>query len=184
MRWQAKLGLALYIIMAFPTIVNYLESIMIVHMLIQLPLLILTGWLLGSFIITKGISFFSKWNENGIPGIIIFVFVTTYWMFPRAMDEALTLWTVELLKFISLPLVGILLKDSWPKIKVIGKSFVFLNYLSMFALMGWLYVDSPIQLCNNYLETEQKLLGGGFLLITGLMLLYVIQIVFTDQSEY
>lgn len=183
MRWQAKLGLALYIIMAFPFISNYLESIMIVHMLIQLPLLILSGWLLGSFIITKGISFFSKWNENGLPGIIICVFVTTYWMFPRAMDESLTLWMVELLKFISLPLVGLLLRDSWTKIKVIGKSFVFLNYLSMFALMGWLYIDSPIQLCNNYLETEQKLLGGGFLFITGLMLLYVIQIAFTDQSE-
>lgn len=53
----------------------------------------------------------------------------------------------------------------------------------MFALMGWLYVDSPIQLCNNYLEIEQQVLGGGFLLITGLMILYIIQVAFTDRSE-
>src|SRR5699024_12319336 len=104
-------------------------------------------------------------------------------MFLRAMDEALALWYIELFKFISLPLEGLFLRDRWWKIKTIGKVFVFLNYLSMFALMGWLYVDSPIQLCNNYLEVEQKKLGGGFLFITVGIILFKIQIAFVDQSD-
>lgn len=180
---QARFGAILYVVMIFPVTIKYLESMMVIHMLIQFPLLILVGWLLGTKIINKWTSFFSKWNRNGVPGIILVVFITTYWMFPRAMDESLSLWHIEVFKFVSLPLVGLLLKDSWWKIKTIGKSFIFLNYLSMFALMGWLYVDSPIQLCNNYLESEQRMLGGGFLFITGCMILYTIQIAFTDQSK-
>src|SRR5690625_2666616 len=169
--------------MILPITITYLEKIMIIHMLVQLPLLIVIGWLLGDGLIKRFPAFFSRWNHNGIPGMILVVFITTYWMFPRAMDESLSLWYVELFKFTSLPFVGVLLKDSWWKIKTIGKSFVFLNYLSMFALMGWLYVDSPIQLCNNYLETEQKMLGVGFLLISGLMIFYIIQIAFTDKTK-
>jgi|SRR5699024_3333838 len=183
LRKETVFGVVLYIIMIFPITAHYMEKIMVVHMLVQLPLLIFVGWLLGAAVIRKLPSFFFRWNQTGIPGMVLVVFITTYWMFPRAMDEALSLWYVELFKFISLPLVGILLKDSWGKIKTIGKSFVFLNYLSMFGLMGWLYVDSPIQLCNNYLEIEQQVLGGGFLLITGMMVLYIIQIAFTDRSE-
>jgi len=183
LRKQTIIGIILYIMMILPITITYLEKIMIIHMLVQLPLLIVIGWLVGGGLIKRFPSFFSRWNHNGIPGMILVVFITTYWMFPRAMDEALALWYIELFKFISLPLVGLFLRDSWWKIKTIGKVFVFLNYLSMFALMGWLYVDSPIQLCNNYLEAEQKMLGGGFLFITGGMILYTIQIAFVDQSD-
>lgn len=90
---------------------------------------------------------------------------------------------VELFKFISLPIVGILLADSWKKILLIGRSFVFLNYLSMFGLMAWLYIDAPIQICNNYLVAEQKALGWGFAIITAAMVLFTLQYVFIDHSE-
>jgi hypothetical protein len=53
----------------------------------------------------------------------------------------------------------------------------------MFGMMAWLYIDSPIQVCNNYLESEQKMLGWGFLLITLFMLLHILQKVFVDQTE-
>lgn len=180
---QTGLGIILYSILVIPPVRDYLESIMVTHMLIQLPLLITVGWLIGRAIIKKWTSFFTNWNTNGIPGITFVVFITMYWMLPRVLDESLTIGNIELFKFISLPIVGLILRDSWQKIQSLGKSFIFLNYLSMFGLMAWLYIDSPIQICNNYLDTEQKMLGWGFLVITIWMILYLLQAVFTDHSE-
>jgi|SRR5690625_2513085 len=181
---QLIAGMILYVILLFPPVLNFLESIMITHMLLQLPLLIFAGWLIGKVITEKYKDFFDKWNANGVPGMTLVFFVTMYWMLPRAMDEALLFWPVEFFKLVGLPLlVGIPLRDSWNKLKEVGQSFVFLNYLPMFGLMGWLYIDTPVQICNSYLEAEQQILGWGFLVITVAMVLYLIQYVFTDQSE-
>lgn len=180
---QLGLGFILFAILLVSPFKNYFESIMFLHMLIQLPLLIVVGWLIGKWVIHKFPHFFSVWNTNGVPGMILVVFITMYWMVPRALDEAITVGFVEVFKFISLPIVGLLLRDSWHKIQILGKSFIYLNYLSMFGLMAWLYIDSPIQICNNYLVTQQKALGWGFLVITVWMVLYMLQAVFTDHSE-
>src|SRR5690625_5798095 len=83
---------------------------MATHMLVQMPLLIVSGYLMGQLITNKYKRFFSAYNENGIPGILLVYFITMYWMIPRAMDEAIMLHTAETFKFISLPfLVGIFL---------------------------------------------------------------------------
>lgn len=182
---QGIYGLTIYLILMIPPVITGLESIMVTHMLVQIPLLIFAGWLITRFLQLKFPDFFKKWNGNGVPGILLFIIITTYWMIPRVMDEALALTTVEVFKFISLPfLAGVTLRDSWDKLGGIGKSFVILNYIPMFAFMAWLYIDSPIQICNNYLEAEQQQLGWGFLVITAAMLIYMIQAVFIDQSEY
>ncbi|GGA74038.1 hypothetical protein [Ornithinibacillus halotolerans] len=177
------IGSLIFLILIIPPIRIYMESMMIIHMLVQLPLLIVVGWCIGEYIENKYPKLFELINGNGVSGIIIFVAITMFWMLPRTLDEALTFPIYEIFKFISLPLAGFLLKDSWRKIKAFGRIFIYLNYLSMFGLMGWLYLDSPIQICNNYLLEQQKTLGWGFIFITALMVLYVLQSVFTDQSE-
>lgn len=180
---QLKWGIILYAILLIPPLVKYFESIMILHMLVQLPLLLLAGWLIGQAGNHKFQTFFAAWNSNGVPGILLLIFITMFWMLPRTLDEALTISSMEVFKFISLPVAGFCLQDSWKKLQVLGKSFIFLNYLSMFGLMGWFYIDSPIQICNNYLEGQQKALGWGFLAITVWMVLFLLQAVFTDHSE-
>jgi hypothetical protein len=182
MKKPLVIGSLILLILIIPPIRIYMESIMIIHMLVQLPLLIVVGWFIGEFLLEKAPRVFELLNDNGVPGIIVFVAITMFWMLPRTLDEALTFPLYELFKFISLPLVGILLVDSWRKIKVFGRVFIFLNYLSMFGLMGWLYLDSPIQICNNYLLAQQKILGWGFIFITALMVMYVLQYVFTDHT--
>lgn len=178
-------GIILYIILLTPPVITLLESMMVTHMLVQMPLLILAGLLMGDYIIKRFPSFFKKWNGSGIPGITLVYIVTMYWMVPRAMDEALLLQTVELFKFLSFPfLVGIPLRDSWPKLHSVGKGVIIFNYIPMFGMMAWFYVDSPIQICNNYLESEQKMLGWSFFLIMIFMLVYMIQYVFVDQSKH
>ncbi len=177
-------GLLLYIILLLPPTIKLLETWMLTHMLIQIPLLIIAGLFMGEYVKKRCGRFFKQWNKNGIPGILLVYFVTMYWMIPRAMDEAITVSSVEIFKFVSLPfLVGIVLYDSWSKLSAIAKGFIVFNYIPMFGMMAWLYIDSPIQVCNNYLESEQKMLGWGFLFITVFMLLYVIQFAFVDRRE-
>src|SRR5699024_46490 len=128
---------------------------------------------------------FKKWNNNGIPGIVLFMVIVIYWLIPRTMDEALTVPIVEVFKFISWPFfVGVPLRDSWKKLGAFQKNFVFISMSIIFGLMAWLYIASPDQLCNNYLIIEQRALGWGFLFIAASILIYYIQNKFIDQSQY
>jgi|SRR5690625_1681603 len=177
-------GISLYIILLLPPVIKLLENWMFTHMLVQIPLLIFAGLLMGEYVKHRLRGLFKQWNSSGIPGILLVYIVTMYWMIPRAMDEAIIVTSVEVFKFVSLPfLVGIVLYDSWAKLSDLAKAFIVFNYIPMFGIMAWLYIDSPIQICNNYLESEQKILGWGFLFITLFMLLYIIQFAFVDRRE-
>jgi hypothetical protein len=168
-----------------PPVVSLMESVMVIHMHMQMPLLIFTGFLMARFFRMKVPHFFEKWNGNGIPGIMLFVIIVVYWTLPRSMDEALTIPSMEVFKFISLPLLaGIPLRDSWKKLKPFVKNIVFYLFIIMFFGMGWLYIDSPVQLCNNYLIIEQITLGWGFLTTAICMVIYLLYTAFIDPSQY
>lgn len=176
-------GIILYIVLLLPSVISLMEKFIVTHMLLQMPLLLISGVLIGDFVTKKCPSFFEKWNGSGIPGMTLVYIVTMYWMLPRAMDEALLIHFVNVFKYVSFPfLVGIPLQDSWPRLSGLAKGFVIFNYIPMFGVMAWLYIDAPIQLCNNYLESEQKILGWGFFTLMFCMLFYILQNVFIDHS--
>lgn len=182
---QAFYGLILYIFLMLPPVVSLAESIMSIHMHMQMPLLGIAGMLMTPFLQKHFAHFFNKWNKNGIPGIILFLIIVFYWLLPRTMDEALTMPAVEIFKFISWPfLVGVPLRDSWMKLTPFIQNSVFIIISVVFGFMAWLYIASPNQLCNNYVIVEQRALGWGFLVIAGCIILYFIQSLFIDESEY
>ena len=182
---QSKYGFLLLIILALPPVANIFESIMIVHMHMQMPLLVFSGFLMARFFQVRFPHFFKKWNNNGLPGILMFVIITTYWMLPRTMDEALTVQSVEVFKFISLPfLAGVPLRDSWPKLSSFWKHALIIFFTILFLALGWLYIWSPVQLCNNYLVIEQITLGWGFISTAFAMVVYLIYSYFMDFSKY
>src|SRR5690625_3990965 len=116
---QAIYGLILYVFLMLPPVITLSESIMSIHMHMQMPLLGISGMLMTPLLQKKFPGFFSKWNKNGIPGIILFLIVFSYWLIPRAMDDALMLTSVQVFKFISWPfLIGVPLRDSWSKLSV------------------------------------------------------------------
>lgn len=181
---QSKYGLALLLFMAIPPMASVLESIMIMHMHMQMPLLVFSGFLMAPFFQSKLPKFFAKWNEDGIPGILLFTLVMVYWMIPRTMDDALTTTSVELFKFISLPfLVGVPLRDSWKKIGSGSKKIVFTVFTALFYVMGFLYIKAPIQLCNNYLLIDQITLGWGYMTMAICFSIYLIYLAFIDKQE-
>ncbi|PFP29700.1 hypothetical protein COJ96_08390 [Bacillus sp. AFS073361] len=182
---QSLYGLLILLFLSMPPVANLMESVMIIHMHMQMPLLIFTGFLLARIFQLRFPRFFEKWNGNGIPGIILFIIIVAYWTLPRSMDEALTLQSMEVFKFTSLPiLAGIPLRDSWKKLRPVGKHITFYFFIIMFSAMGWLYIYSPVQLCNNYLIIEQITLGWGFITTAICMVIYLLYKAFVDPKKY
>ncbi|GLB61648.1 hypothetical protein [Cytobacillus sp. NCCP-133] len=182
---QSGYGLILLLVMLLPPVANLLESIMITHMHMQMPILVIAGFLMAKFFQQHYLQFFAKWNENGVPGILLFTIIMAYWSLPRTMDEALTLTSVEAFKFVSLPfLAGVPLRDSWPKLSSFWKHALIIFFTILFLALGWLYMWSPVQLCNNYLVIEQITLGWGFISTAFAMVVYLVYSYFMDFSKY
>lgn len=182
---QAAYGLALFLLLTIPFVADALESIMIMHMHMQMPLLILSGFLMAAYFQRRFPGFFAKWNADGMPGILLFTLIMVYWMIPRTMDDALTKTSVEIFKFISLPfLAGIPFRDSWKKISDTSKKVVIVIFTLLFYVMGFLYIKAPAQLCNNYLLIDQITLGWGYMTMAICFSIYLVYIAFSKSEPY
>jgi len=155
--FKIGVGITLIALLALPVSRELLESNLINHMLFQIPLLALAGWMIGRGLFS---SLFAEWNERGIPGLLIAVFAMLFWMIPRWLDAALSepLW--EAIKFITIPLlIGAPLGISWPRMSPFSRAVVWTNAISMLVVVGWLYVAAPVRVCNNYLVNQQEAFG-------------------------
>lgn len=182
---QFLFGLVLLVGLMLPPAANLMESIMIIHMHMQMPMLVIAGFFMGQFFQQRFPALFLKYNQEGIPGILLFTIIMGYWMLPRTMDEALTVSSVELFKFISLPfLSGVPLRDSWKKLSKKWKDNMILFFTVIFFGLGWLYIQANDQLCNNYLVVDQIILGWGFITMAMCMVIYLIYKAVVDPSLY
>jgi hypothetical protein len=182
---QFLFGLVLLIGLMLPPVARLMESVMIIHMHMQMPMLVIAGYFMARLFQLRFPQFFNKYNVDGKPGIFLFIIIMAYWMLPRTMDEALTVETVEIFKFASLPfLAGIPLRDSWKKLSKAWKNNIITLFTVIFLGMGWLYIQTNDQLCNNYLVIDQVILGWGFITMAISMLIYLIYILVVDPSQY
>jgi len=182
---QAKIGAALFVFLAVPPVARFMESVMVLHMHMQMPLLVVAGLLMAPFVQKRFPGAFERWNPTGIPGILLFAWISCFWLLPRAMDEALTIPGMEIFKFASLPfLAGIPLRDSWRKLGAKGQKWVVGFFAAVFMGMGLLYIFAPVRLCNNYLEIEQLALGWGFVFTAAGMIVYLVYSALVAPAEY
>ncbi len=147
-----------------PQLRSGLESDMALHMAVQIPLLAMVGMLIAP----EARRFEPRWLAEadwlGIPGIVLVLFSTSYWMLPLALDSALDDWRMEVAKFVSLPLlVGLPLVLSWPRMPPLGRLFIIANVISKVGALGGLYLAAPIRLCAYYRLDQQA--GAGLTLI-------------------
>jgi hypothetical protein len=162
----------LVLALSIPQIRNGLEESMVGQMLIQLPLLALAGYILGMELRIRIPAVLSRYNSFGIPGLLIVFFAGTYWLLPRSIDAALESAFFEMMKYVTVPLlIGLPLALSRKMLDLIVKGAVWTNVISMTFVMGWLYANSPIRLCNNYLTEQQLQLGNSLMAISVLFLL-------------
>jgi hypothetical protein len=172
-KYPVFLGLGLFIAATLPPVAEQLEATLIWHVLLQLPMLILAGWFAARGLPARLLTAIDRYNEYGIPGILIVTFAGLCWMIPRVLDAALQSPMVALAKYVSIPLlVGAPLALSWPRMHVIAKAFVLIELLAMLLRLGWLYLAAPTRLCNNYVLSDQILLGKLLLIIAATIAAY------------
>jgi hypothetical protein len=163
----ALVGAVMIGLLALPAMRALLESVMIGHMLVQIPLLAIAGGFAATSLPARWKARIASWNEGGVAGMLMAIVASSWWMVPRALDWALLSPRMEMLKFALLPVfVGAPIALSWPKLGGIGRGFVIANVLPMWTVVGWLYVASPVRVCNFYLIDQQVTAGIGLLAVS------------------
>lgn len=160
-RAQSLAGLALLAILVTTPVRAALESSMSLHMLLQFPGLMLGGALLSAAAPMRMRRLLAPWNELGISGLVAVVLSLTVLMIPRVLDLALVEPGVEAAKIAALAACGALLRHSWHMGGLLIQAFFLGNLLPMMGVVGSLYDNAPIRLCNAYLLGDQQRLGQG-----------------------
>ena len=148
---------------------HWMEASMLRHMLLQLPLIVLAGWLCAG-LLHERISA-AAFDQYGITGLTALLFMTAYWMIPRALELSLTSTSVEAAKFISLFGLGLILPGSLKRCPWVAQLFFLGNFGAMMAIVGMQYQELPQRLCNAYLLDDQNLTGMalvGFAILTSI----------------
>lgn len=168
----APFGLGvLYLFLAMPAARTTLEAVMSAHMLVQMPLLAAIGFIAGRLLPGRWQDSLLAAAGGATPCVLLALFASSYWMLPRALDAVLTNPLAETAKFVSLPtLVGLPLALAWQRLPIVGQGFILTNFISMLAVIGWLYIAVPARICNNYLPDQQT--KAGWLMVALAVLLF------------
>lgn len=156
---RIALGVVLLAALMLPPLRHTLEASMSLHMLVQYPALLLAGALLAAMFPARLRQRLWAWNTMGITGLAAFALVAAVLMIPRVLDLALTDWRAESAKFAALLLAGAVLQPSWRAAGLVVQGFFLGNVLPMTIVVGTLYQDSPLRLCNAYRLDDQQQLG-------------------------
>ncbi|SEP73406.1 hypothetical protein SAMN04488038_101325 [Solimonas aquatica] len=165
-RWLAA-AVALWLALATPPLRASLESSMAWHMLMQLPLLAGVGYLAGvawlqarsGSVAARTLKGTQSFNAGGATGIIAASFAMLLWMLPRGLDLARLDVAIDALKFATVPLAGLAIALSWPRLPVIARAVVHLEVIATFFRFGWGYLTAEQRLCLAYLTDDQARTG-------------------------
>ncbi len=165
---RLRVGLALGLLLALgvPPLSGWWEAALVRHMLAQIPLLLLAGALVGPLLWTARPSGPGWQQSEGVAAVLVGLVCLAFWMLPRWLDAAVVSPWVNTAKILSLPLLGgIPLGWGWARLGAVARGFVWTHIVTMFAVLGALYLAWPERLCNNYLASEQMALGHGSLAV-------------------
>ena len=132
------------------------------HVLVQLPLLAISG---GLFVAGLGAGDLRRAEPLANALSLVAVVAILFWMLPRYIDAALVDPAVEAAKFISIPLLaGGSFAFGWAKSHPFLRGFLKANAISMLGVLAFLYIHAPVRICNSYLVADQERLGFAFLM--------------------
>lgn len=158
-KWQVRVGLVLLLLVFTPALRQWLTASMWRHMVLQFPLWMAAGAFLVGALSPAARAHIARWNAYGISGLVCAAMVLAVLMVPRVLDLALVSAPVEANKCVALLCAGAALRLSWAAAGLVVQGFFLGNMLPMTAVVGQLYIDSPLRLCNAYLLDDQARLG-------------------------
>lgn len=154
---------ALPLLLLWPALRHTLEGRMSLHMLLEFPLLFASGWAVQRLGPRIALVHWLDWR--GWTGATLSGLVAASWMLPSLLDLSLMSPGVAAAKVASWWLAGWLLADSWRRLDPEVLLFFVGNMAWMTATAGMLYLDTPQQLCVNYLQNDQRHAGIGLMLL-------------------
>ena len=158
----------LWLVLAAPPLRGWLESSMALHMLVQLPLLAGIGYGIGrAWSRSRSIAALQSFNTGGITGVLIASFVMLLWMLPRSLDLARLDGSIDAIKFLSVPVAGISIALSWPRLPAIARAVVHLEVIATLLRFGWGYLAAEQRLCLAYLAEDQQTTGVLLIVLGG-----------------
>ncbi|WP_332877648.1 hypothetical protein [Massilia sp. S19_KUP03_FR1] len=149
---------------------QWLEATMLRHMLLQLPCSAAAGWLLSGN--PRWRQRAAAFDRHGLSVFTAALFVSAYWMIPRALERSTTDALAETLKFGTLFALGAALPGAMARANGIIQIFFIGNFCAMTAVVGMLYQDQSTQLCNAYLVDDQAATGIGLVLASGALAIW------------
>lgn len=166
-RRYALAAAGLWLALAAPPIRTWLESSMTLHMLVQLPLLAMIGFCIGTAwlesrpngIAARALAGVQSFNSGGATGLIAASFVMILWMLPRSLDLARLDLAADALKFTTISAAGIAVALSWPRVPAIARAVVHLEVIATLFRFGWGYLAADQRLCLVYLAGDQQRTG-------------------------
>ena len=160
-----------------------LESSMLLHMLVQLPTLFLIGFALGwawrhapaGSIAERTLNTAMRANRWGITGLFAAAFTMTLWMLPRLLDSARLDFGFDLVKFLTVSLLGgLAVSVSWRATPAILRAVIHIEVIATLLRFGWGYLASEERLCLVYLVGDQQRTGSALLVLGAIYALVVV----------
>jgi phage shock protein PspC (stress-responsive transcriptional regulator) len=150
---------------------------MLWHMVVQMPLLMLAGWLtMAAWPRHSKPKFMAAWNVYGLNGFFLTFFILAYWMLPSAIDRAVVLPQADVVKLLTLLAAGALSKHAFDRSPSVLQLFFVALTVSMLIWLGVYFITTELRLCNAYSLASQVSTGWGLIglgiAIGGAWLLY------------
>ena len=168
----AGLLTVLPLILLWPTLRHRIESQMLLHMLVEFPVLFGAGWAARRLVGPAATRRFPRFSRTmalldwrGLTSVSVVTCVMMFWMIPAALDATLLVPLVAAAKYLSWWFAGMMLAGSWRRMAPELLLFFVGNLSWTSATAGMLYMDTTSRLCANYLTDDQSNTGTGLVLL-------------------
>ena len=166
----AAAALALALALSVPPLRVVIEQSMAWHMVFQMPLLVLAGWLAARSLLPKfsmramrAMRSWASFNQFGLTGFMAAQIIVAYWMLPSAIDRAVVLPAFDAAKLLTLFIAGILLAGAFKRAPAALQLFFMGYWVSMMCWLGSYFATTDLRLCNAYSLQSQINTGWGLL---------------------
>ena len=166
--WLAATVATAAVSLSVPPLRSVIEQSMAWHMVFQMPLLVLSGWLaMRALPPTNSLKRWYSFNHFGLTGLMASQIIVAYWMLPLAIDRAVVLPAVDAIKLLTLFISGALLADGFKRAPLVLQLFFMGYWVPMMAWLGIYLATTDLRLCNAYSLESQVQTGWGLLALGG-----------------
>jgi hypothetical protein len=160
--------------LSMPPLRRLIEQNMAWHMVVQMPLLMLAGWVFAQAASAsrKHLNAWRAvaiWNQFGLTGGLTVLVLLAYWMLPSSIDRALVVPAADAFKVASLWLGGALLRHSAQRAPLMVQLFFVGTALPMLVWVGLYFANTDLRLCNAYTLSSQIAAGQSLATLAALL---------------